>query len=82
MTRPGVPGAVVRTSVQHRMPRGLDLPLTRSIHSWRSTAALLVRAGFFVFWLPLDVYGFRSVLARGWHPQNQGFVKVGVTGCS
>jgi hypothetical protein len=28
-----------------------------------------VRAGFFVFWLPLDVRGFRSVLACGWHDQ-------------
>jgi hypothetical protein len=28
-----------------------------------------VRAGFVVPWLRLDVSGFRSVLARGWHDQ-------------
>ena len=32
-----------------------------------STAAFLVRAGFLVIWLPLDVGGFRLVLARDWH---------------
>ena len=32
-----------------------------------STAAFLVRAGLLIFWLQLDVSGFRPVLARGWH---------------
>jgi hypothetical protein len=44
-----------------------DRPLTRSFHVLGSTAAFLVKAGFLVVWLPLDVYGFRLVLARGWH---------------
>ena len=48
---------------------GSDCPLTRSFRSWWSTAALLVRAGFLVFWLPLDVPGFRSVPVRGRHDQ-------------
>jgi hypothetical protein len=34
-----------------------------------STAAVLVSAGSLVVWLLLDVRGFRSVLARGWHDQ-------------
>lgn len=33
----------------------------------RSTAAFLGVAGFLVVWLPLDVHGFRLVMARGWH---------------
>ena len=33
------------------------------------TAAFLVRAGFLVVWLPLDVCGFRPLLARDWHDQ-------------
>jgi hypothetical protein len=32
-----------------------------------STAAFLVRAGFLIMWLPLDVRGFRSVRAREGH---------------
>jgi hypothetical protein len=44
-----------------------DLPLRRSFHGWRPTAAFLARAGFLVVWLTTDVRGFRSVLARGWH---------------
>jgi hypothetical protein len=35
----------------------------------RLTAAFLVSADFLIIWLPLDVPGFRSVLARGWHDQ-------------
>jgi hypothetical protein len=31
------------------------------------TAATLMSAGFLVVWLPLDVHGYRLVLARGWH---------------
>lgn len=46
-----------------------ELPLRRSSHGLRSTAAFLVSAGFLVVWLPLDVHGFRLVLARGWHDQ-------------
>ncbi len=30
---------------------------------------MLVRAGFVVVLLPVDVSGFRPVLARGWHDQ-------------
>jgi hypothetical protein len=44
-----------------------DLPLTRSFHDRRSTAAFLVRAGLLIAWLQLNVSGFRLVLARGWH---------------
>jgi predicted DNA-binding transcriptional regulator AlpA len=32
-----------------------------------STAALVIRGGFLVFLVPLDVRGFCLVLARGWH---------------
>jgi hypothetical protein len=44
-----------------------DLPLRRSFHDGRSSAASLARAGLGVVWLPLDVSGFRLVLAHGWH---------------
>ena len=44
-----------------------DRLLRRSFHRHLSTAAFLVRAGFLVVWLPLDVGGYRLVLARGWH---------------
>jgi hypothetical protein len=54
---------------------GSDRPLTRSFHVLRPTAAFLVRAGFLVSWIPLDVCGFHSVLARGWHDLN-GLVLV------
>jgi hypothetical protein len=47
--------------------RTLDLPLRRSSHVLRSTAALLMSAGFRVVWLPLEVRRFRPVLARLWH---------------
>jgi hypothetical protein len=47
--------------------RTLDLPLRRSSHVLRSTAALLMSAGFRVVWLPLGVRRFRPVLARLWH---------------
>jgi hypothetical protein len=33
----------------------------------RSTAAFLVRTGFLIVLVPLDVCGFWPVLARGWH---------------
>lgn len=33
----------------------------------RSAAASVVRTGFLIVWVPLDVGGFRPVLARGWH---------------
>jgi hypothetical protein len=33
----------------------------------RSTVAFLVRTGFLVVLVLLDVCGFRLVLARGWH---------------
>jgi hypothetical protein len=32
-----------------------------------STARFQVRTGLLVFGLPLDVRGFRTVLAHGWH---------------
>lgn len=44
-----------------------DLPLRRSSHVLRPTAALLLSAGFLVGWLPPIARGFRPVLARGWH---------------
>jgi hypothetical protein len=34
-----------------------------------------VRAGFLVSWLLLDVRGFRSVLARGWHGQLERWLR-------
>jgi hypothetical protein len=47
----------------------LDLPLTRSFHVLRSSAAFLVSVGFLVVSLPPAVRGFRPVLARDWHDQ-------------
>jgi hypothetical protein len=47
--------------------RTADLPLFRSFHPPRSTAALLVIAGFLIVWLCLDACGFRPLLARGRH---------------
>jgi hypothetical protein len=44
-----------------------DRLLRRLSLSRRSTAAFLIRAGLLVIWLQLNVSGFRSVLARGWH---------------
>jgi hypothetical protein len=38
-----------------------------SIPGRDSTAAMLVRAGFVVVLVPVNVSGFRPVLARGWH---------------
>jgi hypothetical protein len=35
--------------------------------SRESFDAMLVRAGFVVVPVPVNVYGFRPVLARGWH---------------
>src|SRR5262249_29377524 len=37
-----------------------------------STAAMLVRAGFVVVLVLVNVSGFRSILARGWHDQLTG----------
>jgi hypothetical protein len=44
-----------------------DRPLRRSFHVPGPTGASLVRAAFLVVWLPLDVRGFRPVLACAWH---------------
>jgi|SRR6516164_6054283 len=44
-----------------------DRPLTRSSQVLRPTAAILLSAGFLVVLLPFDAFGFRPVLARGWH---------------
>lgn len=44
-----------------------DRPLTRSFHALRPTAAFPLRPRFLVVLVPLDIHGFRSVLARGWH---------------
>jgi len=40
-----------------------------SIPDRDSTAAMLVRGGFVVVLVPVNVSGFRPVLARGWHDQ-------------
>src|SRR5690349_21374881 len=48
-------------------PGHSDLLPRRSFHARWSTAAMLLRRGFFVVLVPLDVYGSRSLLARGWH---------------
>ena len=47
--------------------RSVDLFLTMSIPGRNSTAASLVRAGFVVVLVLVNVSGFRSVLARSWH---------------
>jgi hypothetical protein len=47
--------------------RTRDLPLRRSFHNRRSTAALLARAGLAVVWVPFGTCRFRLVLAREWH---------------
>jgi hypothetical protein len=47
----------------------LDRFLTMSIPGRISTAAMLVRAGFVVVLVLVNVSGFRPVLARGWHVQ-------------
>jgi hypothetical protein len=51
--------------------RTRDLPLRRSFHDGRSTAAFLVGGGLVTFRLPLDVCGVRLVLARSWHGRTQ-----------
>ena len=52
--------------------RTRDLPLRRSFRALRPTAVILLSAGFLVVWPPLDVPGFRPVLARDWHdPDSQ-----------
>jgi hypothetical protein len=40
-----------------------------SIPGLNSTAAMLVRPGFVVVLVLVNVSGFRPVLARGWHGQ-------------
>jgi hypothetical protein len=47
--------------------RQRDQLLRRSFRGHLSTAAFLVNAGLLGVWLQLDVSGFCSVLARGWH---------------
>ena len=47
--------------------RTCDPLLRRSFCGQRSTAAFLMRVGLLVVWLQLNVPGFCSVLARGWH---------------
>ena len=47
----------------------IDLLLTMSIPGRNSTAAILVRTGFVVVLVPVNVPGFRPVLARTWHGQ-------------
>jgi len=44
-----------------------DPLLRRSFHAAGQPAAFLIRAGLLIFWLQLNVSGFRPVLARGWH---------------
>jgi hypothetical protein len=44
-----------------------DLPLRRSFRVLRPTAALVIRAGFLVVLVPLDVRGFHLVRARSGH---------------
>ena len=55
-----LPGAPLRN-------RTVDLLLTMSIPGRSSTAAILVRTGFVVVLVLVNVSGFRLVLARGWH---------------
>ena len=45
---------------------GSDPLLRRSFHAAGQPAAFLIRAGLLIFWLQLNVSGFRPVLARGW----------------
>jgi hypothetical protein len=49
-----------------------------SIPGRDSTAAILVRTGFVVVLVPVNVPGFRPVLARGWHGQLGSSVKPDV----
>jgi hypothetical protein len=58
-----IPGLTVPSGTQ----RARDPLLTISIPGRNSTAATLVKAGFVVVLVPLNVSGFRPVLARGWH---------------
>jgi hypothetical protein len=60
--------------------RTVDLLLTMSIPGRNSTAATLVRAGFVVVLVPVNVSGLRPVLARGWHGQTSS-VSGNVVGC-
>ena len=50
-----------------RNPDAAMRPTSRSFHGQPLTAVSLVMLGLLVAWLPLDVSGFRLVLARGWH---------------
>jgi hypothetical protein len=47
--------------------RTRDPLLKRSFHAAGQPATFLIRAGLLIFWLQLNVSGFRPVLARGWH---------------
>ena len=47
--------------------RTADLLLTMSIPGRNSTAAMLVRVGFLVVLVLVNVSGSRPILARGWH---------------
>jgi len=44
-----------------------DPLLRRSFHAAGQPASSLVRAGWLMLWLQLNVPSFRPVLARGWH---------------
>ena len=60
-----------------------DLILAMSIPGQNSTAAMLVKAGFVAVLTLVNVSGFRSVLARGWHGVRRygaGCVLVGGVG--
>ena len=48
-------------------PRAVDFLLTMSIPGRNSTGASLVRTSFVVVLVLVNVFGFRPVLARGWH---------------
>jgi hypothetical protein len=61
-----------------------DLPLRRSFRLLRSTAALVIRAGFLVVLVALDVRGFHLVRAREGHAarpsmRTMGACQVGTT---
>jgi hypothetical protein len=73
------PSTRLHPSIGHAMAghvgndhRSVDLLLTMSIPDRCSTVAMLVRAGFVVVLVPVNVFGFRSVLAHGWHESRLG----------
>ena len=59
--------AKVRHAAQVWPSAELRPPLRRSFHGEWATAAFLVRAGYSIVWLQLNVYGFRLVRARNGH---------------